>query len=384
MKDISIYIHIPFCMSKCSYCSFVSKCAGKQDIDEYFKILNAHIIGQSAEFKNRKVKTIYIGGGTPSFVDASHIKEVLNNVFAYYNVATDAEISIECNPSSATKEKLCTYKDCGINRISFGVQSLDDQCLKIIGRRHNANMALTAINLAKEVGFNNISCDLLIGIVGQTKEILIKDIKTLAQLGVKHISAYMLMLEEGTKLYEQVVINHTYDVANDDECVNMYNCAYNCLKNLGFNRYEISNFAISGYECRHNINYWDCGEYVGFGVSAYSYYDNMRIDCFCSFDEYYKYVRRKFILRMPVEHNLKNEVLTKTQKIEEYIMLGLRQAKGINLHKLKNLGFDLLFEKKETMEQLLTGKFIKIECGYLSITPQNFGACNQIILMLLP
>ena len=141
---------------------------------------------------------------------------------------------------------------------------------------------------------------------------------------------------------------------------------------------------MSGYECKHNINYWDCGEYVGFGVSAYSYYNNMRVDGFCSFEEYYNYVRQKYILRMPVEHNFTFEVLTNAQKIEECIMLGLRQAKGVNLHKLKKLGYNLLGEKKEPIEQLLSNKFIKIESGYLSITPQNFGACNQIILMLLP
>lgn len=384
LKEISIYVHIPFCMSKCSYCSFVSKCASKEQIDEYFKMLNVQILAESGMFKDRLITTIYIGGGTPSFVDVEHIESVLKNIRDYYNVSSNAEITIECNPCSTTLEKLKKYYNLGINRISFGIQSLNDDCLKIIGRKHTSKMAIDVINLAKRVGFENVSADILIGIPNQTKEILLNDIKTLANAGLTHISAYMLMLEEGTKLYEQTIINQTYKVASDDECVDMYNSAYMLLNELGFKRYEISNFSKPRFESKHNINYWDMGEYVGFGLSAHSFYKGYRIAGFEHFDNYYKYVSEKYILRVRPSVLPQQEKLTLGQKIEECIMLGLRQEKGVNLSLLNSLGYNLLENKKDTIKLLKDNKFIDCSSTHLYITPNNFGASNQIILNLLP
>lgn len=385
MKDkISLYVHIPFCMSKCSYCSFISRGATKDEIEEYFKFLNVQIIAESAMVKDRTVATIYFGGGTPSFVDEKYIVQTMNTLRQYYNIDKDAEITIECNPCSVTVNKLKAYKRVGVNRISFGVQSLNDDCLKIIGRKHNRLIALDAIKTAQKIGFVNISADLLIGIPNQTQNMLIKDIKTLSNLGIKHISAYMLMLEKGTKLYEQVFIDNTLNVANDEECVNMYNCAYSLLKQLNFKRYEISNFAISGYECKHNINYWDMGEYLGFGVAAHSYINGYRIEGFNRFDDYYKFVREKYILRIRPSIMTKSEKLSNEQKIEEYIMLSLRQSKGINLHTLKDLGYDLINEKSDTINTLKRHQIIDYNKDNLYITESNFGASNQIILELLP
>ena len=385
MKDkISLYVHIPFCMSKCSYCSFISRCATKDEIEEYFKFLNVQIIAESAMVKDRTVATIYFGGGTPSFVDEKYIVQTMNTLRQYYNIDKDAEITIECNPCSVTVNKLKAYKRVGVNRISFGVQSLNDDCLKIIGRKHNRLIVLDAIKTAQKVGFVNILADLLIGIPNQTQNMLIKDIKTLSNLGIKHISAYMLMLEKGTKLYEQVFIDNALNVANDEECVNMYNCAYSLLKQLNFKRYEISNFAISGYECKHNINYWDMGEYFGFGVAAHSYINGYRIEGFNRFDDYYKFVREKYILKMRPSVMTKSEKLSNEQKIEEYIMLSLRQTKGINLHTLKDLGYDLINEKSDTINTLKRHQIIDYNKDNLYITESNFGASNQIILELLP
>lgn len=383
-KPISIYVHIPFCMSKCSYCSFISKCGSKEEIDEYIKCLNVEILSKSGMFKERLVKTIYIGGGTPSIIDKKYIEQILNTIKEYYDVAKNAEISIECNPCSCTTDKLKTYLKCGINRISFGVQSLNSNCLKIINRKHTPLIAINAVKMAKKVGFKNISCDLLIGIPNQTTNMLLDDINTLASLGITHFSAYMLMLEEGTKLYEDVFINRTQKPASDDECVDMYHKAYELLKALGYNRYEISNFAKKDYECKHNINYWDMGEYVGFGLSAHSFYNNTRIAGFEKLENYCKYIKEKYILRMRPFALPKSEVLTNQEKIEECLMLGLRQTKGVNLQSLKNLNFDILKEKAKAIEQLKNNNFIDIANNHLFITPQNFGATNQIILELLP
>lgn len=383
-KEIAIYVHIPFCMSKCSYCSFVSKCASKEQIDEYFKMLNVQILAESGMFKDRLITTIYIGGGTPSFVDVKHIESFIKAIKDYYNVSSNAEITIECNPCSTTLEKLKKYYNLGINRISFGIQSLNDDCLKIIGRKHTSQMAIDVINLAKRVGFENVSADILIGIPNQTKEMLLNDIKTLASAGLTHISAYMLMLEEGTKLYEQTVIDKTYRVASDDECVDMYNSAYMLLNELCFKRYEISNFSKPRFESKHNINYWDMGEYVGFGLSAHSFYNGYRIAGFEHFDNYYKYISEKYILRVRPSVLPQQEKLTLGQKIEECIMLGLRQEKGVNLLLLNSLGYNLLENKKDTIKLLKDNKFIDYSSTHLYITPNNFGASNQIILNLLP
>ena len=376
-QNIGVYVHIPFCMSKCSYCSFVSRCAEQKEIDEYFDYLCKQIKNDSINFKHKTVTSIYFGGGTPSFVDSKHIVSVVDLIKNNFVVNNDCEITIECNPCSTTEQKLKAYKHAGINRISFGVQSLNDDCLQIIGRKHTAKQAIDAIKSAQYCGFVNISTDLLIGIPNQTIKMLEQDINCLVEAGVKHISAYMLMLEEGTKLYESVCIKHTLNVANDDDCVNMYDCAYILLDRLGVKRYEISNFATSGYECKHNINYWNCGEYVGFGLSAYGYFDGKRIDGLQSFDDYYNFVKTG-------TPKPKSEVLTKQQKIEECIMLGFRLSTGISVTKLKELGFDVLKSKKDIIELYKKNNIICVEGDNIVISKDSFGACNQIILDFLP
>ncbi|MBE7082277.1 MAG: radical SAM family heme chaperone HemW [Clostridiales bacterium] len=399
-QAFGIYIHIPFCISKCNYCNFVSKCDSKENIEKYINYLCEQIELQSVFFADKIATSIYFGGGTPSFINEKLIEKVLKTLKKCLKIDKNAEINIECNPNSASKQKLEHYKNIGINRISFGIQSLNDECLKIIGRKHSRNQALKIIHLAQEVGFDNISADLLIGIPNQTTKMLKSDIKDLINAGVKHISAYMLILEKGTILYEQVK-GGLLQVASEDDSVNMYKCSYDKLKQYGFKRYEISNFALPGYECKHNINYWDMGEYVGFGLAAHSYFNGTRYSGIENFKDYYKFVEElKFktnsIKNNEIKQNYSNfneiysnfnkslcENLTKEQIIEETIMLGLRQAKGVNLQKLKALGLDLQKEKKEQIELLLKNNFIKIENDYLFVTEQNFGLVSAIILELI-
>lgn len=371
-------------MSKCSYCSFVSQCASNEQIGEYFKYLLLHIKRESETFKNRQISSIYFGGGTPSFVDETHIQDVMQTIRQNYNVSKDAEITIECNPCTTTLSKLTAYKNAGINRISFGVQSLHDKCLQAIGRKHTAKQALNAINLAKSVGFVNISADMLIGIPHQTKNMFLEDIKTLINGGVTHISAYMLMLEQGTKLYEQVLINHSLTVADDDQCVNMYNDAYSMLEQNGFKRYEISNFCKVGYECKHNVNYWDMGDYLGFGVSAHSCVNGFRVAGINSFDKYYNFVNKNYVKSNKIVSMTKGDSPTNNILIEEHLMLGLRQTKGVLIEALNKLGYDILNDKKTTIDMLVKNNFIAVDDKYIKVTPESFGVTNQIILELLP
>lgn len=417
MKDnnFGIYVHIPFCVSKCEYCSFISKCANENEIQEYINYLCDEIYEISYFYKNKVISTIYFGGGTPSFINACHIKRILETIYNNYNIKADAEISIECNPCSASYDKLKIYKEIGINRISFGVQSLNDNSLKILGRKHTSDMAKDIISLAKKVGFNNISADLMIGIPNQTKEDLIFAIDCLAKLGITHISAYMLMLEEGTPLFEKIK-SRKLSVANDDECVELYNALVGRLEELGFNRYEISNFCKSGYECKHNVNYWDMGEYLGFGIASHSYVNGVRFEVTENFKEYYKKVEnlKKYKNSIKIvkndglsnkinkkitknnlystnksEKDVKNfyktyETLSKTEIIEETIMLGLRQTKGVSILALNKLNYDILRDKKQILKKLEDENIIQITKTHIKLNPQHFGVCSAVVVELLP
>lgn len=364
-----IYVHIPFCLSKCSYCSFVSKPGCEEEIEKYINFLCEEIRGKCKLFKNKVCKTIYFGGGTPSLINEKLIQKVLKTIKNNYNLVNNVEISLECNPCTINYNKLLNYKKFGINRLSFGVQSFNDNELKILSRRHNSTTAKNAIQMAKEIGFNNISADVMIGIPGQTKHSLQLSVQQLIDLNVCHISAYMLMLEEGTKLFAQVKSGDVC-VASDDESVDMYDMVYNMLIKNGFKRYEISNFAKTGFECKHNKIYWQLDEYVGFGVSAHSYYNGIRYANSDVFEEYYKGLST-------------SEILTTKDKIEELIMLGLRQECGVAISSLLNLGYDILNERKNEIEKLLKNNLICIEDGHIKITQNNFGLTSAIILQLI-
>ena len=355
MKN-NIYIHIPFCKSKCAYCSFVSKCANADEIDRYFKAL-------VEEIKNKKdlsliIDTIYFGGGTPSLVPQKYIGEILSVVRKCFSVSKDAEISMESNPNSLTRQKLEAYLNFGINRLSIGVQSLDDESLKKLGRVHSARQAEEAIMLAKEVGFTNINADLLLGLEGKSCH---SHLLKLVSLGVTHISAYMLMIKSGTKLFDMVK-KGSYKPASDDESIEDYEAVLKRLAKLGFERYEVSNFAKPGFMCRHNTNIWQGENYIGFGISAHGYIDGVR------------YENRAGGVRV--------NKLTKKQQRDERIMLELRLTEGLDLNVFEErFGEKLLETKAKDIEFLVKNKLIKIEKGHLKVL--EFGVLNSIILKLI-
>ena len=369
-NGFSIYIHIPFCRAKCKYCNFVSRPANNCEINTYVDFLCDEICEKSNLFKNKVCKTIYFGGGTPSLIDDNLINKILVTIKKHYKLSKNTEISIECNPCTVTREKLTKYKSFGINRISFGVQSLNDDELTAIGRLHNSKDAINSILLAKEIGFLNISADVMIGIPNQTINSMQNTLSKLVDLGVNHISAYMLILEKETPLYK-LVKDGIVTVANEDESVDMYNFAYNYLKTKGYFRYEISNFAKKGFKCRHNLNYWEMGEYIGFGVASHSYYDGRRISNSDSLEDYYK------------KENIFSEKITKKTLIEEMIMLGLRTSAGVSTHKLKHLGYDILSEKSDELEMLKKHKLISVSDKTIKVTSKNFGLVSAIILKLI-
>ncbi len=364
MKKLGIYVHIPFCKQKCFYCDFCSFCAENNLIKRYFDLLQKEIIKRKAD-ANREITSIYFGGGTPSSVDENFILRTLEIIKKEYVVCEDAEITIECNPCTVSLDKLKVYKDVGFNRISFGVQSFDDRVLKAIGRLHNSSQAEEAVNLAKKVGFDNISCDLIIGLPFQTEKKILSDIEKLGKLGVNHISSYMLQLEEGTILYNKVKSGEIV-VADEDEQARLYDKAVEKMVELGFEQYEVSNFAKDKTYSKHNLNYWQRGEYLGFGLSAHSFLNEVRFANPSDMKQYEKGIIAQ------------REELSKEEIATEMIMLGLRYFEGIDLEKLRQI--DETKAKKIQESDFVNKGILIIDNGRVKLAPKYYAINNEIML----
>lgn len=356
-KEIGVYVHIPFCKRKCYYCDFISFCE-KDELQE--KYINT-VIQEIEDFfnlnKNVKIKTIYIGGGTPSFIDGKYIEKIMN-IFNKENVV---EATIEVNPGSASLEKLKKYKECGINRLSIGLQSTEDRLLKKIGRIHNYNDFLATYNLAREVGFDNINVDLMIGLPGQTIEDVKSSLNKVINLNPSHISVYSLIVEENTIIYNLIEQNKI--VLPDEELErNMYWYVKNYLELGGYEHYEISNFAKNGKMSLHNWDCWNQKEYVGFGASAHSYLNRKR---FCNIGVLEEYIK-DFKNTKEVQ-----EVQSFYETKQEYMLLGLRKIKGVCISDFKNkFGENPIFLFKNELNKL-------IEEGLLEITTNNIKLTNK-------
>lgn len=356
-KEIGVYVHIPFCKRKCYYCDFISFCE-KDELQE--KYINT-VIQEIEDFfnlnKNVKIKTIYIGGGTPSFIDGKYIEKIMNT----FNKEGVVEATIEVNPGSASLEKLKKYKECGINRLSIGLQSTEDRLLKKIGRIHNYNDFLATYNLAREVGFDNINVDLMIGLPGQTIEDVKSSLNKVIDLNSSHISVYSLIVEENTIIYNLIEQNKI--VLPDEELErNMYWYVKNYLELGGYEHYEISNFAKNGKKSLHNLDCWNQKEYVGFGASAHSYLNRKR---FCNIGVLEEYIK-DFKNTKEVQ-----EVQSFYETKQEYMLLGLRKIKGVCISHFKNkFGENPIFLFKNELNKL-------IEEGLLEITTNNIKLTNK-------
>lgn len=375
MKKIGVYIHIPFCKTKCNYCSFNSY-ADKSHLQlEYVSCLCKEIELYSPNFSAYKVDTIYIGGGTPSNLPKCAISTILNQLKSCFSVENNAEISIEINPNSCDFDRIIEYKSAGINRFSIGLQTTKKSCLRILGRTHTVSDYYKCIEDLKLNGFNNINTDLMIGLPTQKLSDVKRALNLVVKLGVKHISVYSLIVEENTKLYD--LIQQKLKIPKDEKTLSMYNFTQKFLRENGYNQYEVSNFACSGYECKHNLNCWSMCEYIGFGAGAHSYYNNKRYSNFCSIEEYNKLLKS---VVLPVENS---ELISEKEKIEETIMLGLRKTKGISLLAFeKQFNINLLFRKKKEIEKFCKLGFLEITNNYLKVTPSGFKILNKIILEL--
>lgn len=317
-KEIGVYVHIPFCKQKCYYCDFISYCNKDDLIDDYVKAVKKEIRMQNIQ---SQITTVYIGGGTPSYIDSKYIVEIIEEI-KKKNISKRPEITIEVNPGTVTKEKLKNYKKCGINRLSIGLQSAQDEILKEIGRIHNFEQFLETYQMARKVGFKNINVDLILGIPNQRIKDLKNSLEKIIELQPEHISVYSLIVEDGTPIANKIEKGEL-ELPDEDTERNMYWYVKNTLELNGYIHYEISNFAKKGRESKHNKNCWNQNQYFGFGVAAHSYRDITRYSNTEKIEEYIKNVMTERLDRNRIIHEIQKEYDAE----KEYMLLGLRKSK---------------------------------------------------------
>lgn len=372
-KPLSIYVHIPFCAHKCHYCAFSSGVAGDSVKEEYVTALKTEIKSRAEELSGRsEVKTVYIGGGTPSTLPDGKIAEILDTIFKYFVVSNDAEVTVEVNPSSLTPAKAKEYVNAGVTRVSMGLQAKQPHHLKTLGRLHTAEEFKTAVKILRTAGITNISGDIILGLPNQTLAEVTESVEFLADLN--HISVYMLELEEGTA-FKRLADAGQLKIPTDTETVKLYAQAKDTLKKLGFTRYEISNFARPGFESIHNQTYWKRENYLGLGASAHSFVDGTR---FANTSETYEYISYLKDGKIPLEFK---ETLTDEEAMEEKLMLGLRTTAGVNLN---DLGSAFISAKKGTIKSLVSDGFLTLDpVMNLTATDAGFMVLNKIIDLLI-
>lgn len=373
-KELGIYIHIPFCKSKCFYCNFYSEEGQNINIiEKYIDSICIEIMQNADLLSTRKITTVYIGGGTPSLLETKHIKRILEllKMFNYEPI----EITIEVNPESVTEEKLKDYYDLGINRLSFGLQSINEKTLKYIGRSYYSKENIKdIIEKAGRIGFNNISVDCIIGLPEETEEDFINTVEYILNLGdnIKHVSAYSLEVHEGTKI--DFLINGGFiSLPSEETERNMKYALDNLLEENGFERYEISNYAKKGYESKHNKKYWNKEEYLGLGAAAASYINSSRYTNIESVKEYIEGLENnKNIVSI-------SEDLEELDDIKEYIILKLRLKEGLDIKEFKTkFNKDILNMYKEEIDELVSNNLICINNGNISLTYKGEDLANLV------
>lgn len=424
MKSISIYIHIPFCVKKCQYCDFLSAPADSRAQEVYLRALKQEIREQAARYREYEVQTVFIGGGTPTAVPCENLCEVLKTVFSFYRMNPHAEISMEANPGTVTKEALLSYRKAGINRISIGLQSADDVELKLLGRIHTYRDFQQTYRWAQEAGFTNINFDIMSALPGQSVENYKKTLETVLSLKPQHISAYSLIVEEGTPFYEkygqeseklQATGEKQPDLPSEEEEREMYALTEQLLAAAGYHRYEISNYALPGRECRHNLVYWKRGNYVGFGLGAASMVENVRFENIREMQEYLaEYAgmpdaepvfaevaqgdaqvlpnEQEFSLREDTHSENEQELsirenvhpLSPQEQMEETMFLGLRLTEGVSkaeFHRQFGVSMEQIYGeviRKNTAKRLLID-----EAGYVCLTREGMDLSNYVMAQFL-
>ena len=366
-QPYQIYVHIPFCKARCGYCAF-SSCTNFQLCESYFHKLFEQI--ESTQITQKTISTIFIGGGTPSSVDVVHLDQLFAKLRQKFDLSTVEEITVECNPESVTTNLLACLKRNGVTRLSFGLQSTNNQTLKAIGRLHTYEQFVSALNLAHQMGFANINADLILGLP-ETIDSFQNSVNTVANLPLTHVSVYALEVHEGSAIANLVQsFAHT-----EDDLADMYDYACQTLEEHGFLRYEISNFAKPGHECKHNLGYWQEKRYYGFGPSASGFVGNVRYDNVQTLDEY---------IATPTENLLTNQKeISLFEQANESAMLGLRLTQGLSLDTFhQNFNADF-FQFFPNANHLLSKGYLAVVQGNVLVPKDKFYVVNSILCELL-
>ena len=377
MKEtMELYLHIPFCVKKCAYCDFLSFPQGLDVQKRYADRLIDEIKTASAGFRDTTVTSVFVGGGTPSILDSEDMVRIFDALRQNFKIAEDAEISMEANPGTVTEKKLRDYRKAGINRLSFGLQSAENEELKALGRIHTYEEFLESYHMARACGFANINVDLMSALPGQTVESWMETLRKVAELEPEHISAYSLIIEEETPFFEKYGDDRGDGLLPDEDAErDMYHRTKTFLKELGYERYEISNYAKSGYECRHNIGYWTGVPYLGLGLGASSYINGCR---FCNTSDLTEYLECSSVQRCD------EIVLTDRDMQEEYFFVGLRLTEGVSLK-----GFEERFGVKADdvypglLKRIISDGGAEIDGDHFRLTEYGMDVSNYIMAQFL-
>ncbi len=366
-----LYIHIPFCLKKCIYCDFYS-------VSDSKFIIGAYMTALCKELEMRKeyigkLCGIYIGGGTPSILKEKDIATIMDKIRSTCHISAAAEITSEANPGTLTESGIKGMLNAGINRISIGVQSLRDKELSLLGRMHDAAEAIAAVTTARKGGFGNISLDLIYGIPGQDLVSWKRTLEKIVSLHSEHISAYELTPEKNTVLYEQLEKGRLH-LPDEDEVAEMYYTAIDILTEAGYKHYEISNFALPNLQCRHNLNYWDRGEYLGIGAGAHSFLNGRRISNICDVRQYIHDVE---LGTSPIAEET---LLTRREEIEETLFLGLRKTDGFDIELIPA---NITEHLKEALDDLAHQGLLDLSGGHIKLTRKGLIICNSVIVRLM-
>lgn len=372
MNSYGLYVHIPFCVKKCAYCDFLSAPATEEVREEYVSALVREISMQTPQ----KVDSVFLGGGTPSVLTVAQTEKILNAVYARHSVEKDAEITMECNPATADLNKLSAYRKIGINRISIGVQSFHDAELKLLGRVHNSAAAKACISDAKKAGFENINIDLMSGIPQQTVESFEENLYTALSFAPTHISAYSLIVEPDTP-FEKLYADGR-DLPEEDAERAMYERTGAVLNAHGFVHYEISNYAKSGFESRHNLKYWHCSPYLAAGLGAHAFDGRVRTENVRDMGQYLQMLSKG---KAPIAETTE---LTQEDLASEYVMMTLRLKEGLSLATfMQKFGYDFYEKHKDKLTLYINAGFMKIANDCIAFTKKGIQVSNSILCELI-
>lgn len=372
---LGLYIHVPFCAQKCNYCDFNSyKIEEKNQKTDYLISIRKEMELYKEEFKSKEFTSVFLGGGTPSILTPEELTTLMENIYSNFNIGKDAEITMECNPGTLDKVKLKAIKSLGINRLSMGLQVTQDHHLKYIGRIHTYEQFEKNYKDAIEVGINNINVDLMYSLPNQSFDEWKETLNKIINLNPSHISAYSLILEEGTKFYD-MYLNKEFELNDEEVDINIYNYTIDTLCKNGYHQYEISNYAKEGYECKHNIVYWKCDNYLGLGPGASGYINNYRYSNICDIKGYNKCLEYD---KRPIEEK---NILSKKDEMEEFIFMGLRMNKGINLDEFyKRFNIDFKHRYNDILDKLKNLNLIIEQNNNIILTQRGREISNTVFV----